>query len=124
MRNTVDISDMVGKVFASVENKGDEIVFKTADRITYTMYHEQDCCENVSVDDICGELDTIIGVPIVSAEETTNSDNPKDKYDESFTWTFYHFATEKGYVDIRWYGESNGWYSERVDIVREANYEG
>lgn len=123
MRNSVGIMDMVGEVFVSVENKNDEeIVFKTADGVTYTMYHEQDCCESVYVEDICGELDNLVGVPIVSAEESTNSDNPKDSdYDDSFTWTFYHFATEKGYVDIRWYGSSNGYYSESVNIVKEAN---
>jgi len=112
-----DVNELIGKILVKIESYSDEILFHTDDNKIYKMYHEQDCCENVSVEEIIGNLDDLIGMPITMAEEENNiEDKPRNDYDDSFTWTFYKFATIKGYVTIRWYGTSNGYYSESVEF--------
>lgn len=116
-----EFKELVGKTLVSVEtNKEmDEITFITNEGEKFLMYHSQDCCESVSIEDINGDLEDLIGKPILLAEEVTSEENPEGvtkEYQDSFTWTFYKLATIKGYVDIRWYGESNGYYSEDVSF--------
>jgi hypothetical protein len=120
-----EIGELIGKTLVSVENANNEaIVFTTDTGEKYKLYHEQDCCENVTIEDITGDLEDLVGSPIVMAEEVSRvNENPEgvtppESYQDSFTWTFYKFATVKGYVTIRWYGSSNGWYSESVDFVK------
>lgn len=118
---TRKFSVLVGKTLSSVRRDGDAIYFETADGETYKQYHCQDCCESVAIEDICGDLEDLVGAPILQAEESTSdtrpSDLPKEEYEpDSQTWTFYRLATIKGSVVIRWYGSSNGYYSESVDF--------
>lgn len=110
----VTMEDLKGRVFTAIKNdiELDEIYF-VCNEGTFIMYHEQDCCESVGVESITGDLDDLIGSPILLAEEVSQDD---PEASESGTWTFYKFATIKGYVDIRWYGSSNGYYSEAVSI--------
>jgi hypothetical protein len=38
------------------------------------MFHSQDCCESVSLDDISGELADLVNSPITKAEEVTSNE--------------------------------------------------
>lgn len=115
------MKELLGKVFQRVEitrneeGKSDEIIFVVSDDEKYRMYHYQDCCESVVIDDIVGDIDDLVDSPITLSEESGNSGETEWG---SETWTFYKLATVKGYVDIKWWGESNGYYSEGVDVVR------
>ena len=117
--------DLLGKVLSSIVNKdNEELIFNLDNGEQYYLYHNQACCEGVQIEEIVGDLNDLIGSPITLAEEITheqdvNPDGVKiPEYQDSFTWTFYKLATIKGYATIRWYGESNGYYSESVDWGR------
>lgn len=78
------------------------------------MEHLQDCCESVEIEDVCGDVEWMVRVPILSAEETSNH---RTAQYASSTWTFYRITTFHGTVTIRWLGTSNGYYSESVTFT-------
>lgn len=109
---------IIGKIFVSVKASNDEVTFIEADGTTYKLCHFQDCCESVYIEDFEGDFSDLENTPIVFAEEITNTNlPPASECDDSYTWTFYKIATVKGWVDIRFFGTSNGYYSESVDFV-------
>lgn len=110
-----EMKDMIGKTFSKVEKVNDDQILFTADNgDQYAFYHYQDCCESVVVKDVVGDLEDLVGAPLLEAEEATKDGDEPDAWGSS-TWTFYKFGTIKGHVNISWLGESNGYYSESVD---------
>lgn len=122
-RPDIGIATLLGKTIVKIDGAQPEsewIAFTTDDGKSYVMYHYQNCCETVGVEDIVGDVADLIGEPILEAEEATSDTDPlgfeERPYRLSFTWTFYKLGTRKGSVTIRWLGESNGYYSERVNF--------
>ena len=116
------MTQMLGKTFVQVSGSvdSDEMLFETAQGERFLFAHSQDCCESVRINDITGDLQDLVGSPLLMAEEVRGATEPDEEHYESYTYTFYKFATRKGYVDVRWLGESNGYYSEGVDLFVEG----
>lgn len=116
----VEITDFIGKTFAEITGatKGSESILFSGPECSYRMLHWQNCCEHVFLEDVVGDVADLIGTPIVEAYEASSdgTETMPEDYDESFTWTFYRLRTIKGTVTLRWFGSSNGYYSESVDI--------
>lgn len=147
-----EFSVLKGQTLVLVDRiENDQIHFITGDGNHYVLTHMQYCCESVEIDDIHGDLDDLIGSPLLVADEITSRDTirtpaeegdalmaivrmqqllePPPVYDssagdsDSETWTFYRLQTIKGSVTIRWYGTSNGYYSESVDLIQIAGHQ-
>ena len=115
--NHVDVSEMLGQTFSRVVADEDTVTFEN-DEVRYVLYHSKDCCESVGVEEIIGDIEDLVGWPLLIAREDHDAEG-EELNEESYTWTFYNFATYKGYVTIRFLGTSNGYYSEDVDCRKE-----
>ncbi len=143
--HVVPFEILKGKTITAIDREGNErIKFATSDGELFQMSYYDDCCASCSIEEVHGDLEDLIGTPILMAEEVSSSEpdsalkeerkadyekrkadegesfydsdyspNPRNDWkEESETWTFYKVATIKGSVTIRWYGSSNGYYSE------------
>lgn len=122
----VAFTALQGRTLVSIHVSNDEIRFVADDGRMWRSYHAQDCCEDVSVDEVIGDTTDLLGTPILLAEERASSEpdaGPAKAHVESCTWTFYELRTIKGSVTIRWFGESNGYYSESVDFEELQRYD-
>jgi hypothetical protein len=119
-------NNMIGRTFDSVSGKiyGNELELIATDGSKFRFEHDQDCCESVRIEEIIGDLSDLVGPPLLVAEEVSSEyplgvgeseENPADSY----TWTFYRFATINGSITIRFLGESNGYYGETAEYYEE-----
>ena len=119
-----DFKELLGKTLTCIHGgvDCDTLTFYCTDGSIYIQKHDQDCCESVSVEDICGDITDLLMSPIIQADESSSDEfegrKSKSNECESRTWTFYRIGTTKGSVTIRWFGESNGYYSEEVNFSR------
>jgi hypothetical protein len=108
----------VNKVVVSIDVCGDDIMITTEDGTKYHFYHEQDCCESVRIYDWKGDYNDLVGKELLYIEDDNDDFTGKETVDpwDCYTCTNIKFVTNENTVVSRWIGESNGYYSESVDI--------
>jgi hypothetical protein len=118
-RRHVEFSDLVGEVLEAVDIDGGEnqILLTTRSGRKFLVYHEQDCCETVQIVGQDGNFDNLIGKPLIEARDfAVDTGETESDYDSQTTTTLV-FRVDDQTVISRWIGDSNGYYSESVDIA-------
>jgi CRISPR/Cas system-associated protein Csm6 len=110
MTKTTEIYKRIKDI--KLEENSDIVIFVFDDDTKMTQYHEQDCCESVLVGQVDSDPQRFIGAEMYTLQEKTEIGELE--YGDTYTYTFYTAVTSKGYLDWRWTGTSNGYYSESV----------
>lgn len=110
---------LVGRTITQIDGMvphSEHVEFTFDDGSKLFMYHSEVCCETVDIEDVIGDPEDLIGSPLTLFEVAQGNLPARREMStldaDSYTWTFVRIATAQGHVDVRWYGESNGWYSE------------
>lgn len=97
----VDFSQLLGKTLVDIQGAevgNDEIIFTCSDGTKYQLFHLQDCCESVYIEDICGDVNCLLNRPITMAEDISDECSemePVERCHESYNWTWYKLGTRK-----------------------------
>ncbi len=123
------MAEMIGQTPVEIDGMTEgsqQVVIKTREGGTLTLSDPGDY-STVEIVQVDGDPLDLLGLPLEMCEEISNDErhdpdgNEESDFDSrSFTWTFIKFATTAGYVTLRWFGSSNGYYSERPDIEYEG----
>jgi len=108
----------IDKVVTHIDFDSNEVMITLEDGTKLHFYHYQDCCEQVYIYDWKGDPHQLVGKKLLMIEEDNDdfsSEMPEEPY-ESYTCTNFKFITNEDTVINRWIGESNGYYSESVDL--------
>ena len=108
------IEELEGQTITLIEQGESDVIIETKEGKRYRMYHEQNCCEAVYVDEVKGSFSDVYGSPVIAACEEIGHDT--HDYG-TCTLTTFHLITDNGELSIKWNGSSNGYYSESVYFV-------
>lgn len=119
-----ELNGMTIERITGLEQYSDCVTLYMTNGRVFDLIHHQECCENVSLEDFIGDMESLVNAKILNAYISSNQSpmdilkpkKPDTEMDDSFKWSFYNIDTDKGPIWMRWLGESNGYYSEEVEF--------
>lgn len=106
--------NLIGEILTHIDTNGnDEIVLTTQSGRRIKIYHSQNCCETVCIEDTVGDFEQLLFKPLISITHEEECSNDQEYY-ESCTKTDITFKVNDATVISKWIGTSNGYYSESV----------
>jgi len=105
----VPLNCLLGKTLARVLVGPQTVHFQTVCGSTFTLGHEQQCCETVYVELSEGDQETLLG-------EVTVFELVKEKTKGTMVWAFYKLTTKNGYNTFRFTKDLETFYSVDVDF--------
>src|SRR3712207_8874612 len=75
-----NITELIGKVLIKIDINDEKDIkdYYCKSGEHYQMCHIQDCCESVTIEDIFGNIDDLIGSPIIVAEEARSEEHTSE----------------------------------------------
>lgn len=111
------IENLQGLRVSEIDDLGDSVLITTECGRQFLITHNQQCCENVFQESVDGKWESLIGKVIVHVSQSESPGDDDDGLLLSQTNTTIILAVDDSTVISRWVGTSNGYYSERVDIL-------
>lgn len=93
--------------------EGSGLVTIVTDKLSVQFLHYQDCCEDVRVAQVDGDIEDVVGKTIRLFEERTV--DSEGEWGDRLRSTFYTVRTDGGDLSWRWDGRDNGYYSVAVN---------
>lgn len=107
-------------ILSATTHYNDNLLYIETDKGTMRFYHDQECCESVWLEDGLEDLEKMLHAEVIENYD----EDALNEYDYSYTWTYYKISTLNHDCTLRFYGTSNGCYSEDVDIEWDGSDEG
>lgn len=119
MKTYCTIEELIGKTIVAFRFAVAEVIIDTKDGTRFCLYHKQDCCESVVLQELVGDIKTLLNEVVLEATQTFETPEDSEEH-ESVTLTDFTIRTAKGTVVLHWIGKSNGYHSETVEITKET----
>ena len=97
----------------------DDVLYILTTYRVFALRHVRNCCEAVWLADGADEIENMVGEEIRKIRIDVS---PKGTDEQSITWTFVNIQTNRDSYNLRWVVESNGYYSETIQLDDLTNF--